>query len=150
MGKMGKSIVGAAAIVAFIGVVASCNGNDDGGMAKADPPAASTTHTGKDASKGKGKGSVSQATTFRDCVAKNGTASEKAAVQHVTKVTGTDERNNILDAPEVYTDFTGGIMSADQGKAKLIATAFASCYDSDNGLVTIYGADGEVMANGNF
>lgn len=150
MGKTGKAIIGAGVIIAFIAGVASCN-DDNGGMAKADPPAAAgAKDAGKDKAKEHTKAPVSEATTFRNCVAKNGSPGEKAAVQHVTKVTGTKDRNDILDAPDVYTDFTGGLMSKDQGKAKLIASAFASCYDSDNGLVTIYGADGEMMANGKF
>jgi hypothetical protein len=92
----------------------------------------------------------SQAEQFKDCVNKSGTASEKEAVGHVTKVTGTDKSNDILDAAEVFTDFKGGLLSENQGDAKLIASAFASCYESKNGLVTVYGSDGDMISNGNY
>ncbi|MGW7721471.1 hypothetical protein ACWGKK_45305 [Streptomyces chartreusis] len=92
----------------------------------------------------------SQAEQFKACVAKSGTDSEKAAVGHVTKVTGTDKTNDILDAAEVFTDYKGGFLSENAGDAKLIASAFASCYESKNGLVTIYGSDGDMIANGNY
>jgi hypothetical protein len=83
-------------------------------------------------------------------VAKTGTATEKTAVKHVTKVTGADKRNDILDAAEVFTDFSGGLMGPHQGDGKLIASAFTSCYESDNGLVTVYDKDGEILANANY
>ncbi|MFD6170437.1 hypothetical protein [Streptomyces coeruleorubidus] len=91
-----------------------------------------------------------QAEQFRACVAKNGTDTEKAAVEHVTKVTGADKRNDILDSAEVFTDFTGGLMGPHQGEGKLIASAFTSCYESENGLVTVYDKDGELLANANY
>lgn len=92
----------------------------------------------------------SQAEQFKDCVAKSGTAGEKKAVGHVTKVTGADKSNGIMDSAEVFTDYTGGFMSANNGDAKLIASAFASCYESENGLVTVYGSDGDIISNGNY
>ncbi|MGX1561713.1 hypothetical protein [Streptomyces sp. NPDC055506] len=92
----------------------------------------------------------SQAEQFRSCVAKNGTDTEKAAVEHVTKVTGADKRNDILDSAEVFTDYTGGIVGPHQGEGKLIASAFTSCYESENGLVTVYDKDGELLANANY
>jgi type IV secretory pathway VirB10-like protein len=92
----------------------------------------------------------SQAEQFKDCVNKSGTAPEKTAVGHVTKVTGADKNNDILDAAEVFTDFKGGFMSENNGDAKLIASAFASCYESKNGLVTVYGSDGDMISNGNY
>jgi hypothetical protein len=104
----------------------------------------------KDDDRSDAKSTGSQADQFKACVAKKGTAGEKAAVAHVTKVTGTDKRNDILDSAEVFTDFTGGFMSADAGDAKLITSAFTSCYESDNGLVTVYGSDGDMITNGNY
>ncbi|MFE6171840.1 hypothetical protein [Streptomyces sp. NPDC056464] len=92
----------------------------------------------------------SQAEQFKDCVTKSGTAAEKAAVGHVTKVTGADKSNDILDSAEVFTDYKGGFMSENAGDAKLIASAFASCYESKNGLVTVYGSDGDMISNGNY
>lgn len=91
-----------------------------------------------------------QAEQFQACVAKSGTPTEKAAVKHVTKVTGTDKRNDILDSAEVWTDYTGGFMSDNTGDAKLIATAFTSCYESKNGLVTVYGKDGDLITTANY
>ncbi|WP_317441137.1 hypothetical protein [Streptomyces collinus] len=96
------------------------------------------------------EGSKSQAEQFQACVAKSGTPTEKAAVKHVTKVTGNDKRNDILDAAEVWTDYTGGLMSSHSGDAKLIASVFTSCYESKNGLVSIYGKDGDLIANANY
>ena len=92
----------------------------------------------------------SQAEQFKDCVAKSGTDSEKNAIGHVTKVTGTDKRNDILDSAEVFTDYTGGMLGPHSSDGKLIASAFASCYESDNGLVTVYDKDGELLSNGNY
>lgn len=92
----------------------------------------------------------SQAVQFKDCVAKSGTATEKAAIKHVTKVTGTDKSNGILDAAEVFTDYSGGLLGPNASDGKLIASAFASCYESDNGLVTVYDKDGEILSNGNY
>lgn len=94
--------------------------------------------------------SPSQADQFKAFVAKNGLPGEKQAVEHVTKVQGADEQNDILDTAEVHTDFTGGLMSPQQSQAKLIASAFADWKNSKNGLVSIYGKDGELMANGNY
>jgi hypothetical protein len=61
-----------------------------------------------------------------------------------------DESNDILDSADVYTDLTGGIVSDDASTAWLIASAFADWKQSENGLVTIYNADGEVLDNGKF
>ncbi|MFE5604491.1 hypothetical protein ACFQ8O_35535 [Streptomyces coelicoflavus] len=93
---------------------------------------------------------ATQAERFKDCVAESGTATEKAAAQHITKVTGADRRNDVLDSAEVFTDFSGGLAGPHQGEGKLIASAFVSCYESDNGLVTVYGEDGEMLANANY
>ncbi|MGY1501233.1 hypothetical protein ACW4TU_32415 [Streptomyces sp. QTS52] len=92
----------------------------------------------------------SQAAQFKDCVAKSGTATEKTAVKHVTKVTGVDKSNDILDAAEVFTDYSGGLLGTHGSDGKLIASAFASCYESKNGLVTVYDKDGEILSNGNY
>ncbi|MFF9199864.1 hypothetical protein ACF09L_32135 [Streptomyces sp. NPDC014779] len=92
----------------------------------------------------------SQADQFKAFVAKNGTDAEKAAVKHVTKVQGAEKQNDILDTADVYTDFKGGFMSPDANKAKLIASAFADWKHSKNGLVTIYGSDGDLISNGQF
>jgi hypothetical protein len=92
----------------------------------------------------------SQARQFTDFVAKNGTPTEKAAVKHVTKVQGADKQNDVLDSAEVWTDYSGGMMGPHASDGKLIASAFADWKDSENGLVTVYDAEGEILSNGNF
>lgn len=91
-----------------------------------------------------------QAEQFQKCAAEKGTAGEKAAVKHVIKVTGADEHNDIADTADVFTDYTGGLIGPHAGDGKLIASAFASCYSSKNGLVTVYDAKGDLLANGNY
>lgn len=86
---------------------------------------------------------------FQACVAKGGTATEKAAVKHVVKLSGMDDWNGILDNPKAFTDWTGGF-AEHSGDATLIASAFADCYKSDNGLLTVYTSDGHVAGNGQF
>lgn len=86
---------------------------------------------------------------FQACVANGGTATEKAAVGHVTKLSGMDDWNGVLDNPKAFTDFNGG-MAAHGADATLIAAAFADCYKSDNGLITVYDRDGHVVGAGNF
>ncbi|MFJ2000275.1 hypothetical protein [Streptomyces chartreusis] len=87
-----------------------------------------------------------EADRFQDCVNRTGLDSEKAAVEHVTKVTGTDEHSSIADLADVYTDYSGGLMGGHAGEGRLIASAFSSCYESANGMVTVYGKDGELLA----
>lgn len=73
---------------------------------------------------------------------------EQAAVKHATKVQV--NKHVAADMAKVYTDFSGGMFGPHQGEAELIVTSFADCYDSDNGLVTVYDKDGHVMGNGNY
>jgi hypothetical protein len=160
MGMKTKIALGAVVGIAVIGAV-SANSGDGGGEAKSD----NRTSAGAEEKPGGAKGDgapdakpaedkaaekASQADQFKDFVQKNGTPSEKEAVSHVTKVQGAEEQNDILDAADVYTDFTGGIMGEGTGPAKLIASAFADWKQSENGLVTVYDADGELLGNGNF
>lgn len=137
----GKAIGG---VIVGIIVIAGCNAamnNDDNTSTK--KPAAGAKAPAREDNK-------SQAQTFADCVNKNGTPTEKAAAKHITKVTGTDKRNDVLDNAEVYTDFTGGLVGPHQGEGKLIAAAFTSCYKSDNGLVTVYDRNGKILATDNY
>ncbi|MFJ4682040.1 hypothetical protein [Streptomyces sp. NPDC088789] len=87
----------------------------------------------------------SEAERFQECVRVEGTAGEKAAVEHVTKVTGAEG-----GVSEVFTDFSGGVAGPDRGEAKLVASAFGSCYGSEGGLVSVYGEDGDVLATGRY
>ncbi|MFF9333653.1 hypothetical protein [Streptomyces albogriseolus] len=161
MGMKTKIALGAVVGIVVIGAVSANAGDSDtadkGTSASADrqPGGAKDAGTGAGAGKGKEKAEkaekkVSQAEQFKAFVKENGTAQEKEAVSHVTKVQGADEQNDILDAADVYTDFTGGIMGEGTGPAKLIASAFADWKQSENGLVTVYDADGELLGNGQF
>nr|WP_127895148.1 hypothetical protein [Streptomyces sp. S10(2018)] len=160
MGMKTKIALGAVVGIAVIGAL-SANAGDGDGDAKSDnrTSASAGEKTGgaseaKPAddkpAEDKAEKKASQAEQFKAFVQKNGTSKEKDAVSHVTKVQGADEQNDILDAADVYTDFTGGIMGEGTGPAKLIASAFADWKDSENGLVTIYDADGELLGNGQF
>ncbi|MFD5899125.1 hypothetical protein [Streptomyces sp. NPDC060366] len=149
------TVIGAVVAVFIIGGIASGGGEDTGSnTATAAPDKAADAKPADDAAKekpaDKPKKELSQAEEFKAFVAKNGTGPEKAAAKHVTKVQGADKQNDFLDAADVYTDYKGGIMSPNQGDAKLLASAFADWKDSENGLVTVYDAAGELMANGNF
>ncbi|WTY47645.1 hypothetical protein OIF37_39900 (plasmid) [Streptomyces anulatus] len=93
---------------------------------------------------------LSQADEFKAFINENGTAAEKAAAKHIVKVQGADSDNGVLDAADVYTDYPGGMMGPHQGDGKLLASAFADWKDSENGLVTIYDKDGELLSNGNY
>jgi hypothetical protein len=91
-----------------------------------------------------------QAEKFQKCVSEKGTPGEKAAVKHVIKVTGADDHNAVADMAEVFTDYTGGMLGPHTGDGKLIASAFASCYSSGNGLVTVYDKGGDLLSTGNY
>ncbi|GHA86346.1 hypothetical protein GCM10010330_45830 [Streptomyces tendae] len=163
MGMKTKIALGAVVGIAVIGAL-SANAGDGDGDAKSDnrTSASAGEKTGgaseakpaedkaDDKTEDKAEKKASQAEQFKAFVQKNGTPKEKDAVSHVTKVQGADEQNDILDAADVYTDFTGGIMGEGTGPAKLIASSFADWKDSENGLVTIYDADGELLGNGQF
>lgn len=149
------TVIGAIIAVFIVGGIASGGGEDTGSdTAKTAPDKAADAKPAGDAAKEKPadepKKELSQADQFKEFVAKNGTGPEKAAVKHVTKVQGAGEQNDLLDAADIYTDYKGGIMSPNQGDAKLLASAFADWKDSKNGLVTVYDEAGELMANGNF
>ncbi|MFI7875514.1 hypothetical protein [Streptomyces salinarius] len=170
MGMKTKIALGAVVGIAVIGAMSANSGDGDGdgdGGGKNDgrtsASAGEKSADGAKADGGKADGAsdakpaedkavekASQAEQFKAFVQKNGSPNEKDAVSHVTKVQGADEQNDILDAADVYTDFTGGIMGEGTGPAKLIASAFADWKDSENGLVTIYDAEGELLGNGQF
>ncbi|MCT7353988.1 hypothetical protein N4P33_17750 [Streptomyces sp. 15-116A] len=171
MGMKTKVALGAVVGIVVIGAVSANSGDTDGGSTgkgssasaerqsgdtKADGKDSKGGQTAKGAKKGKtdqadkGTQKASQAEQFKAFVRKNGSPQEKEAVSHVTKVQGADEQNDILDAADVYTDFTGGLMGEGTGPAKLIASAFADWKQSENGLVTVYDANGELLGNGEF
>ncbi|MER7155321.1 MULTISPECIES: hypothetical protein [Streptomyces] len=155
--KVGIGCGGALGVIVVLAVIGAAIGG--GGAAsdagKSDKVAAAPKQeqqAKEDAkpAKEKPKAPASQADRFKAFVKKGGTAAEKSAIAHVTKVQGADEQNDILDSVDVYTDFTGGLMGPHQSEGKLIASAFADWKDSKNGLVTIYDAKGEILSNGNF
>ena len=159
MGMKSKIALGAVVGIVVIGAVSANSGDSDGGSTGKDSSASAQRQAGDTkqddapdtgAAEDEGTEKASQAERFKAFVQKNGTPQEKDAVAHVTKVQGADEQNDILDAADIYTDFTGGIMGEGTGPAKLLTSAFADWKQSDNGLVTVYDADGEIIGNGNF
>ncbi|MFJ8902676.1 hypothetical protein ACIRIU_10105 [Streptomyces sp. NPDC102351] len=167
MGMKTKIALGAVVGMVVIGAVSANAGDGDGGSTGKDTSASADRQAGGAKDTGAGTGAdakpdakadtgqetgkkASQAEQFKAFVKENGTAQEKEAVAHVTKVQGADDRNDIFDTADVYTDFTGGIMGEGTGPAKLIASAFADWRQSENGLVTVYDADGELLGNGQF
>nr|WP_203586576.1 hypothetical protein [Actinospica acidiphila] len=161
-----KIALGAVVGLVVIGAVSANAGDDGTGTGNADKGTSASADrqpggakdagadSGQDAGKAeeaeKAETKLSQAEQFKAFVKENGTAQEKEAVSHVTKVQGADKQNDILDTADVYTDFTGGLMGEGSGPAKLIASAFADWKQSENGLVTVYDADGELLGNGQF
>lgn len=153
LGVVGLFVILAAIGAAVGGGDSTDTSNKDKAVnASSDKPSAQAEETTADkpASKEPPSEDKTQAEEFKECVAKSGTATEKKAISHVTKVTGVDSRNDILDAAEVFTDYSGGFLGPHTSDGKLIASAFASCYESDNGLVTVYDKDGEILSNGNY
>jgi hypothetical protein len=149
----GLGCAGVIALIVIVAIATGGGGDDSSDTSSKDKAVASDSKTKDDSGKGEAKEKEpekTQAEQFKACVAKSGTDTEKAAVKHVTKVTGADKRNDILDSAEIFTDFTGGMMGPHQGEGKLIASAFTSCYESKNGLVTVYDKDGEMLANANY
>ncbi|MEY9997465.1 hypothetical protein ABIE67_009584 [Streptomyces sp. V4I8] len=140
-------------LIVIIAVVAT--NSDDSGTKKDvvtsdDTSSAKPKESPTEGEQKKDEPARSQADVFKECVAKKGTPTEKEAVKHVTKITGADKHNDILDTAEVFTDYTGGIAGAHASDGKLIAAAFASCYESENGLVTVYDKNGDILSNGNY
>jgi hypothetical protein len=128
----------------------SAGSGEQSGGAKADGAGGTDGKADAKPAEDKAVEKASQAEQFKAFVKKNGTTAEQDAVSHVTKVQGAEEQNDILDAADVYTDFTGGIMGEGTGPANLIASAFADWKQSENGLVTVYDAEGELLGNGEF
>ncbi|MEU6521254.1 hypothetical protein ABZ892_00025 [Streptomyces sp. NPDC046924] len=151
--SLGKVMgLGCAGILGLIVIAAAVmnGGSDSTDTSRKDSAVAAEEAKGEPAKGEPGEGTKSQAEEFRTCVAESGTPTEKEAVKHVTKVTGADKRNDILDSAEVFTDFSGGLTGPHTGEGTLIASAFTSCYESENGLVTVYDKDGEPLATGNY
>jgi hypothetical protein len=153
MGIKAKVTLG---VVAGIVVLSACSGTADdksGGSSDkgASVSGAATGQADKKAEKKPAKKAAgSQADQFKAFVNKNGSAKEKAAAAHITKVQGADKQNDIMDTADVYTDFTGGLMGEGAAPAELITSAFKDWKQSKNGLVTVYDATGETITNSEF
>lgn len=151
MKKSTKIVLGSVAGVVLIAGISSAAGGSDESAKPNDNSAVSQTSepSASPAKKAEApKKETSPLQEFVACVNKSGTATEKAAVKHVTKLTNMDDWNGILDNPKAWTDWEGGIQHT--ADANLITSAFAGCYKSDNGLITVYTADGHVAGTGNF
>ncbi|MEU0585539.1 hypothetical protein [Streptomyces sp. NPDC006132] len=142
--------------VIVIGGIASVagSGSDDSAVgttsASAGTKPSASSHSSKAAAPRQ-----STVDAFKAYVKKHESARTREAATHVTKVQGADENNDILDTADIYTDYTGGLASADTGNAKLLASAFADFQASrgkasKNGLVTVYNADGDILSNGKY
>ncbi|MFF8944357.1 hypothetical protein ACF1A5_19210 [Streptomyces sp. NPDC014864] len=158
--KMGCLGVLAVMVIGGIASVAG-SGSDDSSAGPASSAASTGSSKGKNGSSKGGRSSKATAPqqstvdAFKAYVKKHESAKTREAATHVTKVQGADKNNDILDAADIYTDYTGDLVSADAGNAKLLASAFADFQAdrgkaSKNGLVTVYNADGEILSNGNY
>lgn len=156
--KRSKAKLGCLGVLAVIviGGIASVagSGSDDTSAGAA----SSAASTGSSKGTGSPKAAAPQQSTvdaFKAYVKKHESAKTREAAAHVTKVQGADKKNDILDTADIYTDYTGDLVSADAGNAKLLASAFADFQAgrgkaSKNGLVTVYNADGDILSNGNY
>lgn len=158
--KKGKKwlyiLIGAAVFLVII-VAASSNGSKGTSDDTSGTSNAKTSHTSapKDTGKKADKPAQSPVEAFQAYVGKHGSTAERAAVKHVTKVQGADEKNDILDQADIYTDFSGDLVSGDAASGKLIASAFRDWQssrgkESKNGLVTVYNKSGEMLSNGKY
>ncbi|MGP2440508.1 hypothetical protein [Streptomyces sp. JW3] len=146
--------------VMVIGGIASVagSGSDDSAAGSGTGAASASSGTESSTSSPSAAAAAPRQSTvdaFKAYVKKHETAATQEAATHVTKVQGADENNDILDTAEIHTDYTGDLISADAGKAKLLASAFADFQadrgnDSENGLVTVYNAAGDILSNGNY
>ncbi|KPI05066.1 hypothetical protein OK006_6825 [Actinobacteria bacterium OK006] len=160
MGCLGCGGILAAAIV--IGGIAAAVGSGSGDSSPSAANSAASADSSKASGAAKTTGSSKTAAprqstvdAFKAYVKEHESAKTREAMAHVTKVQGADKNNDILDAADIYTDYTGDLLSADTGSAKLLASAFADFQSSrgkasKNGLVTVYNADGDILSNGKY
>ncbi|WP_431951199.1 hypothetical protein [Actinacidiphila sp. bgisy167] len=155
---------GVLAAVIVIGAIAAVAGSGSGGSVSDSASSSSASSgsapatTSSSASANPGKAAPPRLSTvdaFKAYAKAHESAKTREAAAHVTKIQGADVNNDILDSADIYTNYTGGLTSADTGSAKLLASAFADFQSSrgkasKNGLVTVYGADGDILGNGNY
>lgn len=168
--KRSKAKLGCLGVLAVIVIggiasaVGSGSGDSSAGAANSAASAGSSKGTSSSKSRGSSKATGSSKTAapqqstvdaFKAYVKKHESAKTREAAAHVTKVQGADKNNDIMDTADIYTDYTGDLVSADAGNAKLLASAFADFQAgrgkaSKNGLVTVYNADGDILSNGKY
>lgn len=146
---------GVLAAVIVIGGIAAVVGSGSGVPSSSTRSSSASSSSPKDTGSAKSAPQQSAVDAFKAYVRVHESAKTREAVAHVTKIQGANENNDILDAADIYTDYTGDLTSADAGNAKLLASAFTD-FQSDrgkaskNGLVTVYNADGDILSNGNY
>lgn len=152
MTKGSKIALGIVAGIIGLVLVGSCGSDDTGKPAvKTDNPAAATSEPRPKKTTAPKPESIIAAEEFKAFVGQYGQPAERAAAEHVTKIrVDDDDLDNVMVTADVHTDFKGGIMSPDRDSAHLIASAFADWKKAKNGLVTVYGANGKLITNGNF
>lgn len=146
---------GVLAAVIVIGGIAALAGSGSGGSSSSTASSSVSSGSPKGTGPSTSGPRQSDVDAFKAYVKTHESAATRAAAAHVTKIQGADENNNILDAADIYTDYTGDLTSPDAGNAKLLASAFADFQSSrgkasKNGLVTVYSADGDILSNGNY
>lgn len=165
--KTKKVAIGGAAAVALLGIggIAISGGSGDSTPAASSSSSSekseskkstdTTSNEGTDAVAADEKtDNLSDADALKAAVADDGSASaamKGAVADHVTKVNATDGSVNI------YTDLTGDLMSSDTGTGELIVSATTDwakgaheSFAEGAGLITVYNADGDILANGNY
>ncbi|MEU5594511.1 hypothetical protein [Streptomyces sp. NPDC020298] len=159
--KVKLGCLGVLAVIVVSGIASVAGSGSDDSPAGATSSATSTgSSAGGHSSRttGSSKAAAPQPSTvdaFKAYVKKHESAKTREAATHVTKVQGADKNNDVLDTADIYTDYTGDLISADAGNAKLLASAFADFQAgrgkaSENGLVTVYNADGDILSNGKY
>lgn len=151
--KVQAFAIGFASIVA-LGVVASAVSSADEADTKPRTSAATPAPKPNDPPKEPEGDTVPQPPLksiegFKACIQQKGMVAEKTAGTHVTKLSGMDDWNGILDNPKIWTNYKGGF-AAHAAEGNVLASVFADCYSSKNGLVTVYGEDGHVIGTGQF
>ncbi|QKY78588.1 hypothetical protein SEA_DRYAD_50 [Streptomyces phage Dryad] len=151
--RVQKIAMVAAGLVAVAVIGSAVGGGDD--KPKESKPAPTVAAQPKAAAKASEPppGQIA-ADQFRECIQRTGMVAEKTGGTHVTKVQGTDTGSGPILIAEVWTNYVGGMFGPDAAKGKVLASAFATCYKLDPGegpgLVTVYDANGEILANGNY
>lgn len=85
--------------------------------------------------------------------AKSTKAADVTSCMAQAVVTQVQLSGGFISTADVYTTLTGGFMSSTAtGKGRQVVAAFQRCASTEDGqgLVTVYGADGSLVANGNF